>query len=149
MDWNQSYILEAERTYGQRVQAAGIYLVSRIRENISIPSRTVKTVTIAKGKNKGKIKKVLGARGSNRSKPGEFPHKDYGRLRQSIASDYNATTLTARVGTNLQYGKFLELGTSKMRPRPWLRRTLNEEREAIRRMIEFGGDDHMTVGAGK
>ena len=135
MTWNDSYIREMERTIGQRVQAAGYHLVSAIRRNISIPSRTVTMGTVTKGKNKGAPKKILGPRGSNRSKPGQFPHKDFGRLRSSIAQDYNAATLTTRVGTTVPYGKYLELGTQKMRPRPWLRRTLAEERKKIEDII--------------
>jgi len=146
MQWNgDQYLAEAERTYGDRVRAAGIYLQSRIRENISIPSRTVGVGIISKGKNKGQTKKILGARGSNRSKPGEFPHKDYGLLRQSIATDYDQSTLTARIGSALSYAKYLELGTRKMRPRPFLRRTLAEERETIRQMIELGGRTDIEV----
>ncbi len=142
MEFNDNYIREAERTYSQRVQAAGIYLVSRIRENISIPSRTVKIVQTKSGG----TKKVLGARGSNRSKPGEFPHKDFGRLRQSIASDFKPETLTARVGTNLAYGRYLEMGTVRMRPRPFLRRTLAEERQVITDMIQHGARVDIKVG---
>jgi HK97 gp10 family phage protein len=136
MQWNDNYIKEVERTVSQRVQAAGYFLVSRIRENISIPSRTVSFKQISRGKNKGKTKKVLGARGSNRSKPGQFPHKDFGRLRMSIAQDHRG--LITRVGTNVPYGKFLELGTAKMAARPFLRRTLAEERQKIEDMIRFG-----------
>lgn len=138
MIWNgDNYIREVERTVGQRVQSAGYHLISRIRENISIPSRTVSFKETASGKNKGKVKKVLGARGSSRSKPGEFPHKDFGLLRQSIAQDFDGKT-TTRVGTALSYGKFLEFGTSRMRPRPWLRRTLAEEKQNIVDIITHG-----------
>jgi HK97 gp10 family phage protein len=139
MQWNEGYIAEVERSVSQRVKAAGYFLVSRIRENISIPSRTVTFRDITKGKNKGGRKKVLGARGSSRSKPGQFPHKDFGRLRQSIAQDHQG--LITRVGTNVPYGKFLELGTAKMAARPFLRRTLAEERQKIEDMIRFGPGD--------
>lgn len=140
MQWNDSYILEAERTYSQRVEAAGFYLISRIRENISIPSRTV-SLSIKNGK----VKKTLGDRGSSRSKPGEFPHKDFGTLRSRIAQDHPSDSLVTRVGTNLAYGKYLEFGTAKMRSRPWLRRTLAEEREPIRQIIEHGERNTITV----
>ncbi len=142
MEWNDSYVVEAERTFGQRIDAACYHLVSRIRENVSIPSRTV---TI-KATRAGKAKKVLGLRGSNRSKPGEFPHKDYGTFRQSVSKDFDQATLTGRVGSPSKVGRWLELGTKKMRPRPWLRRSLAEERETIRQMIERGGRNDIGVG---
>jgi HK97 gp10 family phage protein len=132
MQWSgDNYVREAERTIGQRVQAASIYLQSKVRENISIPSRTVSF----RDNKAGKRVKVLGARGSNRSKAGEFVHKDFGTLRQSIATDFDAATLTARVGSSLKYARFIELGTSKMRPRKMLRATLAEEKNEIERMI--------------
>lgn len=143
MQWDESYVREVERTVAARVQAAGYHLVSRIRENISVPSRTVK---LREGKG-GKVKKVLGPRGSSRSRPGEFPHKDFGRLRQSIAQQHFPDEARSIVGTNLPYGKFLELGTSKMAARPFLRRTLAEEKETIRQMITFGGASDIKVGS--
>ncbi len=108
-----------------RVTACATYLVDKIKQNISIPSRTV-TMKAGRG---GKMKKVLGPRGSNRSLPGEFPHKDYGLLRASIAWQINddGAAAVARVGTPLAYGKFLEFGTRRMQARPFLRRTLAEE----------------------
>lgn len=44
---------------------------------------------------------------------------DTGRLRNSIshARDDNA----AYIGTNVEYAAYVELGTSKMKPRPYLR----------------------------
>lgn len=134
MTWNENYIPQLERTVGQRVQAAGFHLISAIRRNISIPSRTVSF----KDNKNGKRVKVLGARGSSRSRPGQFPHKDFGRLRMSIAQDFDGKTST-RVGTNVDYGRFLEFGTARMAARPWLRRSLMEERQKIEDIIRYGG----------
>lgn len=57
------------------------------------------------------------------SRPGEPPHKQTGRLQTSIASERSG--LEARVGTNLQYGRWLELGTRDVEARPWLRPAFN------------------------
>ena len=143
-DNTENFIRELERTVAQRVEAAGRYLQSEMRKNISIPSRTVKTAATRSGG----TKKVLGPRGSNRSKGGEFPHKDYGRLRASIAVEMQADAPNGPrvlVGTNLAYGKHLEFGTKSMKPRSFLRRTLKEERETIRQMITFGGRTDISV----
>jgi hypothetical protein len=136
--WNDNYVREVERTVGQRVQAAAFHVLSRWRENVSIPSRTVTMTTITRGKNKGKTKKVLGARGSNRSKPGQFYHKDFGTLRQSGATDYDPATLTARIGSPMAVAKWLELGTKNIRPRKGFRATLIEESPKVTDMIRYG-----------
>lgn len=62
-----------------------------------------------------------------RSAPGEPPRKQTGRLRASVSIEVDEASLTARVGTNVEYGRWLELGTKKgLKPRPWLRRALAE-----------------------
>jgi HK97 gp10 family phage protein len=67
------------------------------------------------------------------SKPGEPPRKQTGRLRSSVTHEIGRGI--ARVGTNVLYGRFLELGTRKMAPRPWLRRALDEAREQVRTIL--------------
>lgn len=56
------------------------------------------------------------------SRPGEPPRVDTGRLRSSITHEVVSKLkgIVGRVGTNVKYGRYLELGTSKMLPRPWL-----------------------------
>jgi phage gpG-like protein len=118
----------------KNLHAACYFLQAGTRTLISTPSRTV---TMGKTR-AGKDKKILGARGSNRSKPGEPPHKDHGTLRTSIAVDVNEAELVGRVGTNLPYGKHLELGTKRMAARPFLRRSLLENREKIVEILNRG-----------
>lgn len=65
------------------------------------------------------------------SAPGEPPHKQTGFLRESVTYETDEDSLTGRVGTNVEYGKFLELGTSKMKPRPWLRRAAYETKDRV------------------
>ena len=74
------------------------------------------------------------SKGRPASKPGDFPHVDTGRLRNSIFWDLQNDT-TAIVGTTVEYGLFLEIGTSTMAPRPYLRRTLNEMKNKINRIF--------------
>lgn len=139
--WNDNWIKQQVAKYGQRVEAAAIHLQNEARILISIPSRTV----TLQDNGKGKVKRVLGPRGSNRSKPGEPPHMDHGNLRRSVAHDM-PDELTARVGSTLKYAKFLEVGTSKMAARPWLRRSLKENSSTIRQIIERGGATDVKVG---
>lgn len=62
------------------------------------------------------------------SKPGEPPHVDTGRLRASISTitDVGSEQVVTRVGTNVRSGRELELGTSRIKPRPWLRPAFNK-----------------------
>lgn len=72
-------------------------------------------------------------RASGPSLPGFPPHADTGRLRQSIVlQPATPANLVARVGTNLIYGKYLELGTKHVAARPFLRKTLREMRGQLR-----------------
>ena len=71
--------------------------------------------------------------GANPSRPGEPPHVQTGRLRGSIA--YEVDGNVTRIGTNVIYGRHLEVGTSKMAPRPWLRRMLIERMSIFRRIL--------------
>lgn len=81
----------------------------------------------------GKYKSRKLVYGANPSRPGEPPHKQTGRLLASIA--WEVAGLTGRVGTNVKYGRFLELGTRHMAARPWLRRALREKEGEIRAIM--------------
>lgn len=58
------------------------------------------------------------------SAPGEFPKSDTGQLVSSLFFRVGADKLSAFFGTKLNYGRYLEFGTSRMGARPWLRPTL-------------------------
>ncbi len=86
------------------------------------------------GKRPGKI-------GSFASKPGEPPRVQTGTLRRSITHEMHPTLPIARVGTNVFYGKHLELGTPRMAKaagvtkresaRPFMRPALHRSKKAI------------------
>jgi HK97 gp10 family phage protein len=74
------------------------------------------------------------------SSPGEPPHKQTGRLQGSITWELSrrgffGRGLMARVGTNLEYGRYLENGTRRMRPRPWLKRSLDAVKPQIKMIL--------------
>lgn len=158
------------RRYANRITAACVYLQADIRRSISIPSRTVK-LSMTKT---GKIKKILGPRGSNRSKPGEPPHKDYGILRSSISIHVDADRLVGLVGTTVKYARWLEFGVmggrviearrakvltdgttffgrrvtqGRIAPRPFLRPAVKRNRQAILDILEFGRPVNISAGA--
>lgn len=88
-----------------------------------------------------KWKKGQRVYGAFPSKPGEPPRKQHGRLRASVTYEVDPDTLTARVGTNVEYGRHLELGTRRgLAPRPWLRRALLEMRGRVNELLSGLGD---------
>lgn len=61
---------------------------------------------------------------------GEPPYKQTGRLRASMTYEVDPATLTARVGTNVEYARRLEL-----LDHPFLRRALDETRPEVDSII--------------
>jgi HK97 gp10 family phage protein len=85
------------------------------------------------------------------SRPGQPPAIDTGVLRASIMSDVQVRGMNvigkvgpdvekiaakADVGTDVEYGLYLELGTSKMAPRPFLRPSLRRTRRDVKRIFK-------------
>ena len=71
------------------------------------------------------------------SAPGEVPHWRSQDLARSITHEVDMGGLVCRVGpshTN-KYGVFLELGTARMEPRPFLRPALHRTRRKLLRII--------------
>ena len=59
---------------------------------------------------------------------------DTGRLRNSIT--HTADTNAAYIGTNVEYAPYVELGTSKMPPRPFLKPAATEHNEEYKKIME-------------
>ncbi len=106
-----------DRTIDQRLTFVATILRDRAKRNVSIP------VLTGTGPRGGRV--VLA-----RSQPGEFPRMEFRFLRNTVFMD-RPTRTSARFGTPLLYGLLLEIGTSQMAKRPWLVRTLDQERSRI------------------
>jgi len=70
------------------------------------------------------MKQLIGIQGPPRSDPWEPPHIDTGALEKDIDFAVDTATLTVTVGSTLDYAVYLEEGTDRMEPRPFLARTL-------------------------
>ena len=122
---------EALAEFRRRLAACALTVAGHAKRLVGIEgaARSKKgTSRDAKGrflKGSGKLKY-----GANPSEPGEPPHKQTGTLQRSITWEW-AGPLSVRVGTNLKYGRWLELGTKLIAARPWLRRALAEMRGRI------------------
>lgn len=70
--------------------------------------------------------------GAGASAPGAFPKSKTGRLERSIAVALKrAKNTSALVGTDMLHGRFLETGTGKMEPRPWLLPAFEEAKGTV------------------
>lgn len=76
--------------------------------------------SILKGPKTGRIYK-LGRRVHQASAPGEPPANDTGRLVSSLRAEISTEALTASLIAGTQYAIYLEFGTRRMEPRPFLR----------------------------
>jgi len=70
------------------------------------------------------VKRIMYETGPSPSAPGKPPAVDFGRYATSIVSEFDRSQLLGRFGSNVLYGKFLELGSEKMAPRPHYRPTI-------------------------
>jgi phage gpG-like protein len=132
IEWHGDEAMELVREKAARgLSRAAMEVRRRAAQLLSLAG----TANSTGGGGKRKGSRITGA---VRSAPGEPPRKQTGRLRASVT--YEVSGLEARVGTNVKYGKYLELGTKRgISPRPWLRRALAECQQTIGQLLL--GDD--------
>lgn len=97
------------------------------------------------------VRKTKSGKRHYRSLPGEPPAVDTGTLRASIMSsvaldgvnvvgkvgpDVEVIAQRVPVGTDVEYGLYLELGTNKMKPRPYLRPALARTQRRVNRIFK-------------
>ena len=121
----------------RRLKACAILVVNHAKELINIDGtgRAIRKYSYHYAGRRRDAKKKGIIYGYVVSEPGEPPRKQFGRLLASVAWELLEADMKARVGTNVKYGRFLELGTSKMAARPWLRRALREKEAEIQAIL--------------
>lgn len=134
MAWRgEQYRKALEARVTRSLHVATIAVESRAKDLLSVPGTAPRGPA---GRDKsGRFTKAK-VYGAIRSRPGEPPRKQLGHLRRSVARE--VVSLKGRVGTNVKYGRWLELGTGRMAARPWLRRSLAERKDAIRMAFRRG-----------
>jgi hypothetical protein len=117
--------------YGQRAEKE-IANVVRITA-FDVEADAIKS--IQRGIKSGRTYEKFKPRRTHRaSKAGEAPASDTGRLAGSIKAQ-RITALSYSVGTDVPYGRYLELGTMNILERPWLRPAIEKNRELFRKRI--------------
>ena len=61
---------------------------------------------------------------------------DTGRLRNSITHEIDNDGKAAYIGTNVEYGPYVELGTSRQRPQPFLTPAAENHGSEYRQILE-------------
>lgn len=118
----------------KRLSRAAIVVERRAKERLSVSGTGVRGPggTVVRAVKTGR-KRIYGA---FPSRPGESPHKQTGRLRASVTWELvRLWSWVARVGTNVEYGKHLELGTRFIAPRPWLEVSLADKLGEVRSIL--------------
>ena len=141
IEWHGKAVTDAiESSVEARLEMAAITVENEATNRIRAPkSGSAKGVGIWKG--------VV----TRRSAPGEAPAGQSGALVGSIAHG-KPRRLKRIVGTNLPYGRFLELGWKArngkyIAPRPWLEVSLFASINKIKRL--FSGGISLSHGSGK
>jgi HK97 gp10 family phage protein len=70
------------------------------------------------------------------SRPGDPPNTDTGNLVNNVLWEIDEDKMVAQVGTNLNYGYFLEEGTKTVAARPWLKPAYNKHKDKINKMLQ-------------
>ena len=62
--------------------------------------------------------------------------KDTGRLQNSITHEVAMNEEAVYIGTNVEYAPYLEMGTSRMEARPYLKPAVNEHIDEYKRIAD-------------
>jgi HK97 gp10 family phage protein len=106
------------------IVGGSMLLSARAKKNISTGSRSGRKYKRGKSG-------VIGTR----SAPKQFPKTDTGSLVRSISHD-RVSQGVAIVGSAVKHGEYLEQGTSKMKPRPWLQPSFDQVESKIGGMVK-------------
>ncbi len=119
------------------IQRAGLLLMTRARLLASVPAKRIR-------RRRGRGTSA-GPRGSQytqfvASRPGQPPALRTGFGRRNIDMEFLAARLVARIGArrNADYMSYLEVGTRRIAPRPWLKPAIDQTRGAIMSLLETG-----------
>jgi HK97 gp10 family phage protein len=127
--YGQEFKAKVQRHVGANLDAAAIFLTNDIKNSFGDSGVT--------GTRSGATQSQ---RAANRSEPWGPPNVDSGHLRKNTGWDRHGN-MRRRIGTGIGdkesvgYAMWLEFGTRKMQPRPFLRPALSRNADKLRKMI--------------
>ncbi len=125
--------LEELRDELRRINATAADVVDDAAKETVVAIRARAVKAIQRGPASGEVyPPVRNRRGKphQASAPGQPPASDTGTLASSVKWERDAGGYV--VGTGIEYGLFLEVGTSRMAPRPWLTPSVEAELPSFR-----------------
>lgn len=127
-EFNDNLIAALEKRLQDNLEKAANHLVNKVKEKVN----EAEPYQIYRGK------QGIWYHGLDPSTMNKPPKKIRGDLQRSITYEMVDNRTGAKVGSNLDYARYLELGTLKMEPRPFLRSTLDEQRAELNRIMGEG-----------
>ena len=133
MRWYGDQVMRDIKRDGAKAVAKAAFLLK------SDIQRSFTRTGYAKGKRGGMLHAGPGVRLRVPSRPGQPPAVQIGNLRRSITvdvgRDFDGNVARVGPGREAPYGKFLEFGTRKIKPRPFLRPALARNLRVITELL--------------
>jgi hypothetical protein len=85
-----------------------------------VKDKIVEDVSAITEKGYQELVKRVSVPGPPASFPGEYPRKRTGKFKSSLKWSVDKGKKEGYIWSESEVGKFLEIGTSRMKPRPWL-----------------------------
>ena len=140
--WMGERVLQdLDRTLDQALQRAAALVLAQARLACNRPAKRIRKRrrrTTSAGPKGSQYTVFIG------SAPGQAPMVRTSFGRRNILMEYYPESKTARVGpaANAAYMAYLELGTDRIQPRPWLRPTLDRCRGAVEAILQSALQQH-------
>ena len=133
----QKQIRELQAKFKEKVKDVNSGLTNAVTKSCLLIERTAKLGMQNTQTDSSKTYR----RGHHPSIEGDFPAIDEGTLVHSITHDIkeDGDRVTGRVGSTIvspPYGAYLENGTSRMAPRPWLLPSIDQNKDEIKTLIQ-------------
>ena len=142
--WRGSKVTKSLKARARaNVRDAALLVESMVKASMKLGGRVESGEAVIKaGTKQVKVDRVSGEKagkvGSFSSNAGEIPRVQTGTLKRGITHEVHSVLPISRVGTNVKYGKWLEFGTRRMSPRPFMRPALERAKPHIHRLWTRG-----------
>lgn len=119
------------------IMRASVYYHTACRRAVSVPNSGVRVPVKRRTKGGNKRTRTIYP---NPSKPGEPPRLRTGFGQRNIVHEFDPVYPAARVGVrrNAMYMFYLEIGTLRVRRRPWMLPTLQKNQATLGRLAALG-----------